>query len=137
MKNPSKTVQAFQETIFATMSRLALEHRAINLGQGFPDFDGPPWLLDLAKDALGLNKNQYAPSIGAPELRQMLATTYADQYQLHYHAEKEITITAGATEAIFCATLALLDPGDEVIVFEPFYDSYVASIQLAGAKAVP
>lgn len=137
MKKINTTVEKFKESIFSTMTRLSLENKAINLSQGFPDFDGPEWVKALAIEAINDQKNQYAPSMGLLSLRESIATNYDNIYQLKYDPNSEIVVTNGATEAIFCTCLALLNPGDEVIVFEPFYDSYLASIELAGAKAIP
>lgn len=137
MKTPNQIVTQFKESIFSTMTKLALENQAINLSQGFPDFDGPKWVIDLANKALHEAKNQYAPSMGILPLREAIANNYKRFYQVDYNPTNEIVITNGATEAIFCTCLALLNPGDEVVVFEPFYDSYMASIQLAHANIVP
>lgn len=137
MKPISTTVKYFQESIFTTMTKLALEHKAINLSQGFPDFDGPRWVIDLASKALGENKNQYAPSMGILPLREAIAHNYKRFYNFDLNPLNEVVVTNGATEAIFCTCMALLNPGDEVIVLEPFYDSYLASIKLAGARVVP
>ncbi|MBC7712241.1 MAG: aminotransferase class I/II-fold pyridoxal phosphate-dependent enzyme [Rhizobacter sp.] len=137
MKPLSNTVEQFTESIFSTMTKMAMENKAINLSQGFPDFDGPRWVIDLATKALNEAKNQYAPSMGILPLRQAIAHNYQRFYNMKVDAASEVVVTNGATEAIFCACLALLNPGDEVVVLEPFYDSYLASIQLAGAKVVP
>jgi N-succinyldiaminopimelate aminotransferase len=140
MKILNKNVSNFKESIFSTMTKMANENKAINLSQGFPDFDGPSWLINLAKDALSeghLGKNQYAPSMGILPLRQAIAHNYKRFYNLEYNPETEIVVTAGATEAIFCVARALLNAGDEVIVLEPCYDSYVASIEMCDAKIVP
>jgi N-succinyldiaminopimelate aminotransferase len=137
MKQLSNTVLKFKESIFASISKEALAHNAVNLGQGFPDFDGPSWIIDLAQKALAQGRNQYAPFPGLLELRQAIAETSKNYHGTNYQADNEVTVTNGATEAIFCTSLALLNPGDEVIVFEPFYDSYIASIELAGARAIP
>ncbi len=140
MKPINKTVANFKETIFATITREAVANSAVNLGQGFPDFDGPHWVIEACKKALergAEGKNQYAPAAGAPALLNSISQTYRHYYELAYDGTTEITVTNGATEAIFSTSLALLSPGDEVIVFEPYYDSYVASIELAGGKAVP
>lgn len=136
MKKINSTVSSFQESIFATISRLAHSKNAVNLGQGFPDFDGPEWIRELAKKSFD-GKNQYAPSMGIKELRSSIAKYYNDFYKLDYDIDSQITVTNGATEAIFCTALALINPGDEVIVLEPFYDSYLAAIKLAGGIPVP
>ena len=123
-------------TIFSVMSRLAAEHGAINLSQGFPDFSAPPALFDRVAKHMHAGANQYALMAGAAPLREAIAGKVADLYGLAYDVEQEITVTAGATQAIFTAVAALVRPGDEVIVFEPVYDSYVPSIELNGGRAV-
>lgn len=144
MKTLNYTVLGFKESIFSTMTKLSIEHNAINLSQGFPDFDGPKWIIDFAKKAMdqghqmgSVGKNQYAPSFGILSLREAISKNYKRFYNLNYDFNNEIIITNGATEAIFCTCKALLNPGDEVVVFEPFYDSYMASVEMAGAKIVP
>lgn len=137
MKSINTKVEQFKESIFSTMTKLAQENKAINLSQGFPDFDGPKWVIDLATQALNNNKNQYAPSMGILPLREAIANNYKKIYQMPVNPLTEVVVTNGATEAIFCTCLALLNPGDEVVVLEPFYDSYIASIELTGARIVP
>ena len=140
MKPLNLTVSQFKESIFSTMTKLAIDHQAINLSQGFPDFDGPKWLIDLASQALNmghLGKNQYAPSPGILPLREAIANNYKRFYGLDFDPISEVVVTNGATEAIFCTAMALVNPGDEVVIFEPFYDSYLASLQMAGAVVVP
>ena len=137
MKSPSKIVSSFKESIFSTMTAKANALGAINLAQGFPDFDGPKWIQDFAIKAIAEGFNQYAPSPGASKLRQSIKKTLQNYYQLDYSEQTEITVTNGATEALFCSALSLLNPGDEVILFEPYYDSYMACIKMAGAKPVP
>ena len=124
-------------TIFSVMSRLAAQHGAINLSQGFPDFSAPPALFELVAKHMHAGANQYALMAGAAPLREAIAEKVAALYGLTYDVEQEITVTAGATQAIFTAVAALVRPGDEVIVFEPVYDSYVPSIELNGGRAVP
>jgi methionine aminotransferase len=119
-------------SIFSVMTRLASEHGAINLSQGFPDFDCAPELVDLVCEWLGRGQNQYAPMAGVPALREAIARKTADHYGATYDPETEVTVTAGATEALFSAITALVHPGDEVVLFEPCYDSYVPAVQLAG-----
>ncbi|MGQ0613217.1 MAG: aminotransferase class I/II-fold pyridoxal phosphate-dependent enzyme [Planctomycetaceae bacterium] len=121
------------------MSALARSHGAVNLAQGFPDFDGPSWLYDAAMDAMRRGINQYSISHGATALRRAIAEDVERLYGIAYDAEREITVTCGATEGIAAAILGLLDPGDELLTFEPFYDSYAACAALAGARlrAVP
>ncbi|MGI8588717.1 MAG: methionine aminotransferase [Chloroflexia bacterium] len=128
-------VASFGTSIFSEMSALARTHGAVNLSQGFPDFPSPDWIREAAKRALDADLNQYAISHGAPRLRAALSAKQAAFYGLAYDADTETTVTSGATEAIFAAMLALVDPGDEVIVFEPCYDSYVPSIEMAGGTA--
>ncbi|TDM06456.1 MAG: methionine aminotransferase [Ideonella sp. MAG2] len=123
-------------TIFSVMSALAAEHRAVNLGQGFPDFDCDPALVDAVHEAMKSGHNQYPPMPGVPLLRQRIADKLARQYGRAADPDTEITITAGATQAILTALLALVHPGDEVIVLEPCYDSYGPAIDLAGGKTV-
>lgn len=125
--------------MFSVFSRLAREHDAINLGQGFPDFDGPAWIQEAAFDAMRRGHNQYALSHGATRLREAVAADARDRLGLAYDPDREVTVTTGATEGIAAAILGLVDPGDEVLTFEPFYDSYPACAALAGARlrAVP
>ncbi|MDO9283906.1 MAG: aminotransferase class I/II-fold pyridoxal phosphate-dependent enzyme, partial [Aquabacterium sp.] len=123
-------------TIFTVMSALATEHGAVNLGQGFPDFAGDPALLDAVNQAMREGLNQYPPMAGVPVLREAVAAKIEALYGRRYDAGSEITITAGATQAIFTAILAIVGPGDEVIVLEPNYDSYVPNIELAGGTVV-
>jgi N-succinyldiaminopimelate aminotransferase len=126
-------LQPFGTTIFAEMSALAVETGAINLGQGFPDSDGPDLVKQAAVDAIRAGHNQYPPGIGIPELRTAIRAHQQRFYGLEYDAGAEILVTAGATEAIAAALLALCSPGDEVVTFEPYYDSYAACIAMAGA----
>jgi N-succinyldiaminopimelate aminotransferase len=127
----------FGTTIFAEMSALAVETGAINLGQGFPDTDGPIEVLDAAVEAIRHGVNQYPPGLGAPELRQAIADHQRRFYGIDLDPASQVVVTAGATEALAGALLGMLDAGDEVVVFEPMYDSYQACIALAGARAVP
>ncbi len=123
-------------TIFTVMSALAAEHRAINLGQGFPDFDCNPALIDAVADAMRAGHNQYPPMAGMPVLRDAIAHKIEALYGRRYDPSSEITITAGATQAILTAILCAVHPGDEVIVIEPAYDSYLPAITLAGGTPV-
>ncbi len=123
-------------TIFTVMSALAAEKGAVNLGQGFPDFDCDPALLDAVNDAMRAGHTQYPPMAGILPLRQAVADKVAKLYGRHYDPQTEITITAGATQAILTVVLCCVHPGDEVIVIEPVYDSYVPAIELAGGKPV-
>lgn len=119
-------------SIFSTMGKLALEHNAVNLGQGFPDFDGPDWLMEEAFKAMKSGKNQYAPTNGILTLRCAIHDIDKKYYDLNWNPDTEITITAGATEGLYSAITAFIEKGDEVILFEPYYDSYIADVALAG-----
>ena len=123
-------------TIFTVMSALAAEHRAINLGQGFPDFDCDPALVDAVAHAMREGLNQYPPMAGVPALREAVAGKIEAVHGRRYDPGTEITITAGATQAIITAVLSLVHPGDEVIVLEPCYDSYAPNIELSGGRVV-
>ncbi len=123
-------------TIFTVMSALAQEHAAVNLGQGFPDFDCDPALLAQVGDAMREGLNQYPPMAGVPQLRQRVADKIQALYGRRYNPDTEITVTAGATQAILTAVLACVHPDDEVIVLEPCYDSYGPNIELAGGTVV-
>ncbi len=127
----------FGTTIFAEMSALAVATDSVNLGQGFPDTDGPPEVLEAAIDAIRSGVNQYPPGLGAPVLRTAIATHQRHWYDVELDPDTEVVVTAGATEALAGALLGMLDAGDEVVVFEPMYDSYQACIALADAVAVP
>ena len=124
-------------TVFTQMSQLALEHDAVNLGQGFPDFACDPKLVDLVAEAMRAGHNQYAPMTGMPVLRQAIAAKIEATYGHRYDANTEITVTVGASQAIHTAILAVVHPGDEVIVIEPAYDCYAPAIALAGGVVVP
>ena len=124
-------------TVFSTMSALAAQHGAVNLGQGFPDFGCDPRLLDHVNDAMRAGHNQYPPMPGVPALRAAIAAKIEALYGRAYDANTEITVTAGATQALTTAILCCVHPGDEVIVIEPAYDSYLPAIALAGGVAVP
>lgn len=126
-------LHGFGTTIFAEMSALAVRTGSINLGQGFPDTDGPPELLDAAVQAIRDGRNQYPPGPGIPELRQAIVRHQRRFYGLAVDPDREVLVTTGATEAIAAAMIALAGPGDEVVVFEPLYDSYAASIAIGGA----
>uniref|UniRef100_UPI0031DF02D1 pyridoxal phosphate-dependent aminotransferase n=1 Tax=Streptomyces hawaiiensis TaxID=67305 RepID=UPI0031DF02D1 len=134
----NRRLAEFGTTIFAEMSALALSTGAINLGQGFPDTDGPEEIREAAVRALRDGRgNQYPPGPGVPELRTAITAHQRRRYGLAYDPDTEVLVTAGATEAIAAALLALVEPGDEVIAFEPYYDSYAASIAMAGGRRVP
>ena len=133
----SSRLAGFGTTIFAEMSALAVETGAINLGQGFPDTDGPREVLDAAIESINGGLNQYPPLPGMPVLREAIAAHQQRFYDIELDPATEIVVTAGATEALAGALLGMLDAGDEVIVFEPMYDSYRAGIAMADARAVP
>jgi N-succinyldiaminopimelate aminotransferase len=126
-------LRAFSTTIFAEMSELATATGSLNLGQGFPDTDGPAELAQVAMAAIAAGHNQYPPSPGVPELRRAVADHQAAWYGLAYDPADEVLVTVGATEAIAATMLALCEPGDEVVMFEPSYDSYAACVSMAGA----
>lgn len=128
---------AFGTSIFAEMSALALASGSINLGQGFPDTDGPQAVLDAAQAAIASGRNQYPPGPGFPELLQAIAAHQRRFYGIELDPARQILVTVGATEAIAATILALCQPGDEVVTFEPYYDSYAATIALAGARLRP
>ncbi|MET8561668.1 pyridoxal phosphate-dependent aminotransferase [Streptomyces flaveolus] len=134
----NRRLAAFGTTIFAEMSALAVATGSINLGQGFPDTDGPEEIREAAVRALRDGRgNQYPPGPGIPELRTAIAAHQLRRYGLSYDPDTEVLVTAGATEAIAAALLALVEPGDEVVALEPYYDSYAASIAMAGGTRVP
>lgn len=118
-------------SIFAEMSALAYKHGAVNLGQGFPDFPGPDFVREAARQAIDANHNQYAHPNGIPALREAIAVDWRSRRGSSLDTEREITVTSGATEALFDAIQALIEPGDELIVFEPYYDSYAAGVLVA------
>src|SRR4029078_11746509 len=122
-------------TIFSVMSQLAMQHKAINLGQGFPDFDGPQSLRDALAAAMNSGRNQYAPMTGVPKLREQIALKTEKLYGGKVSADTEVTVTSGATEALFAAIAAVVHAGEEVIVLDPCYDSYEPAIALA--RVVP
>ncbi len=130
-------LQGLGQTIFAEMSALALRTGAINLGQGFPDVDGPAEVIDAAAAAMRAGRNQYAPGWGVPELRTAIARHQQRFYGLDVDPDTEVLVTTGATEAVAATLLALVEPGDEVIALEPYYDSYAACIAMAGGRRVP
>ena len=132
-------LQPFTSTIFAEMTELAARTGAVNLGQGFPDTEGPAGMLEVARSAIAGGHNQYPPGSGIRELRTAVAEHQAARYHLRYDPDTEMLITVGATEAITAALLALVEQGDEVLLIEPYYDSYPAAVALAGAarRSVP
>jgi N-succinyldiaminopimelate aminotransferase len=137
MKQLAERVSGLGTTIFAEMSALATRVGAVNLGQGFPDTDGPEVVREAAVAAIRSGRNQYAPGIGIPELRAAVAEHQRRFYGLELDPDREVLITTGATEAVAAALLGLVDPGDEVVALEPYYDSYVAGIQMAGGIRRP
>lgn len=136
MKDLSHKIEGVTDSIFGLVSKMAIEHNAINLGQGFPDFDGENWIKEILNEKVNQGFNQYAPFSGTAYLRDEVSKYYKKFYGLNYDPENQITITVGATEAIYLAINSIISPGDEVIVLEPFYDSYVASIKMAGGIPV-
>ncbi|WP_244930319.1 pyridoxal phosphate-dependent aminotransferase [Nocardioides sp. W7] len=124
-------------TIFSEMSALAVRTQSVNLGQGFPDVDGPPEVIARAVQALEGGHNQYAPGVGVPALRHAVARHQQRHYGIELDPDSEVVVTTGATEGIAAALLGLVDPGDEIVVLEPYYDSYVAMIQMAGGVRRP
>ena len=133
MKPMNDLLSATGTTIFTVMSALAVQHGAINLGQGFPDYDGPPDVLKAAADALMDGRNQYPPLTGVPELRQAVAAANKRFYGLEIDPGAEVVVTSGATEAITAALMAVLNPGDECVLIEPLYDTYLPVVKLLGA----
>jgi N-succinyldiaminopimelate aminotransferase len=132
-----RRLRPFTSTIFAEMSALAVDTGAINLGQGFPDTDGPESMLRAARQAIADGVNQYPPGPGSPDLRRAVAEQRLAEYGQRFDPDTEVLVTVGATEAIAAAMLALVEPGDEVIVLEPFYDSYPAAVAMAQGVLVP
>ncbi|KAI4337790.1 hypothetical protein L6164_016165 [Bauhinia variegata] len=130
----AKRLEKFKTTIFTQMSMLAIKHGAINLGQGFPNFDGPEFVKEAAIQAIRDGKNQYARGYGVPDLNFAIADRFKKDSGLSVDPEKEVTVTSGCTEAIAATVLGLINPDDEVILFAPFYDSYEATLSMAGAK---
>jgi N-succinyldiaminopimelate aminotransferase len=129
----ARRLEGFGTTIFTEMTRLAIEHGAINLAQGFPDFDGPDFVKDAAIEAIRAGRGQYARMSGIAEIHDALSAKYRRDYGLDYRPGEELTVTSGATEAIFATIQGICDPGDGVVLFEPYYDSYKASVLMAGA----
>jgi aspartate/methionine/tyrosine aminotransferase len=133
----SEKVRSFGMSVFAEMSRLAVQHQAVNLGQGFPDFAGPDFVKDAAKRAIDADLNQYAVSHGHPRLRTAIATEFSARFNLDIDPDAHVTVASGATEVIFDAIQAFIGPGDELVAFEPFYDSYPTSTKMAGGTFRP
>jgi aspartate/methionine/tyrosine aminotransferase len=130
-------IRAFGTSVFAEMSRLAVQHQAVNLGQGFPDFAGPDFVKEAAKRAIDADLNQYAVSHGHPRLRKAIAAEFGRRFDLDIDPDAHITVASGATEVIFDAIQAFIGPGDELVAFEPFYDSYPTSTKMAGGAFRP
>ncbi|TCI96887.1 pyridoxal phosphate-dependent aminotransferase [Aeromicrobium sp. IC_218] len=137
MRTSSSRVAGLGTTVFAEMTEVAQRTGSVNLGQGFPDTDGPDWLLEAARRAIADGRNQYAPGRGVPELRRAVADHQRRHYGLALDPDTQVAASTGATEAVAAALLGLVEPGDEVIVLEPYYDSYTACLQMAGATRVP
>src|ERR1043165_2724125 len=133
MKQVNQILGSIGTTIFTVMSALAVEHDAINLGQGFPDTEGPADVVQAAADALKDGRNQYPPMPGVPELRQAVANANRRFYGLDIDWASEVTVTSGATEAITACLMAVINPGDEVVLIEPLYDTYVPVVRMLGA----
>ncbi len=133
----AKRLQGIPATIFSEMSALAVRTGSLNMGQGFPDQDGPASVVEVAVSALRDGRNQYPPGAGIPELREAIAAHQAKHYGIELEPLSQVLVTTGATEAIAAAILAFVNPGDEIVVLEPFYDSYVACIQMAGGVRRP
>ncbi|HEX3334151.1 MAG TPA: aminotransferase class I/II-fold pyridoxal phosphate-dependent enzyme, partial [Acidimicrobiales bacterium] len=129
----ARRLRPFTTTIFATMSELATATGSVNLGQGFPDTDGPDELKEVAAEAIRHGNNQYPPGAGIPELRRAVAAHQRAWYGIELDPETDVLVTVGATEAIAATLLGLCEPGDEVVMFEPTYDSYAACASMAGA----
>ena len=133
----ARRLQGIPPTIFSEMSALAVRTGSVNLGQGFPDVDGPPEVIARAVEALQGGQNQYAPGTGVPPLREAIARHQSRHYGLDLDPESQVCVTTGCTEGVAAALLGLVDEGDEVVVLEPYYDSYVAMIQMAGGVRRP
>jgi len=133
MKSPNAFLNSLPTTIFTTMSQLAMAHDAINLGQGFPDTEGPASLIEAAAAALKDGRNQYAPLTGLPELREAVARANKRDYGLTVDPAREVIVTSGATEALAVSLMALIEPGDEVVLIEPLYDTYLPVLKMLGA----
>jgi len=131
----SRRIERFTESVIREMTRLAMKHGAINLAQGFPDFPAPEALKEAAADAIAADINQYAITWGAKPFRDAIAAKYRRTYDLEFDPEREVTVCCGATEGMIASLLAVLNPGDEVILFEPFYENYGPDTQLCGAES--
>jgi L-glutamine---4-(methylsulfanyl)-2-oxobutanoate aminotransferase len=131
----ARSLQPFGETIFTEISRLAVQHNAVNLGQGFPNFEGPRFIKNAAIEAINKGHDQYARMYGIPDLNRAIAEKFTKATGVNVDSEREITVTSGCTEAIAASLLGLVNPGDEVILIEPYYDSYRACVAMTGAVA--
>ena len=136
ISGPAQRLSSFGTTIFAEITARANEHGAVNLGQGMPDTDGPDFIKDAAARAMRERPNQYAPMPGVPELRHAIAERWMEDTAQALDPDTEITVTCGATEAISACALGLLNPGDEAVLFEPYYDAYPAALAMAGARPI-
>eukprot|EP00004_Rigifila_ramosa_P017461 TRINITY_DN4256_c0_g1_i1.p1 TRINITY_DN4256_c0_g1~~TRINITY_DN4256_c0_g1_i1.p1 ORF type:complete len:408 (-),score=105.37 TRINITY_DN4256_c0_g1_i1:16-1215(-) len=126
--------RAVGDSVWVTINALVAKHGAVNLGQGFPDFSGNEVAKAAAKAAVGNDENQYPPPIGMPQLRSSISQMYQRQYGMKVHPEHEVTVTVGASEALYTIMTAMLNPGDEVVLFQPFFDIYLPPVEIAGAK---
>ena len=132
----ARRVHPIGESVFSEMSRLAAEHGAVNLSQGFPDFPAPALLKQAATEAIARDLNQYAPSHGSARLRKAIAAKSVRTMGIEWDPEREITVTCGSTEGMIATLMATVDPGEEVVIFEPFYENYAPDAILSGAKPV-
>jgi aminotransferase len=133
---PAKRLEGLTESVIREMTRLALKHEAINLSQGFPDFDPPPELLDAAADALRQGYNQYTITWGAPRLRARIAEQYARLYGFNVDPDTDVTITCGVTEAVIAALMSVVNPGEKVVILDPSHENYVAGVTFAGGEVI-
>ena len=136
VQRTARRTHSFTESVIREMTRVAREHDAINLAQGFPDFPAPELLKEAACDAIRADRNQYAITWGSPRLRKALVTKYRQWYGMDVEGDQEITVTCGATEAMAAIMLAVIDPGDEVIILQPFYENYGPDAVLCGARPI-
>src|SRR5690606_22413916 len=137
MKPVASRMNQFKDSIFGVISNLAREHGAVNLGQGFPDFDGPEFIKKIAEQKIHEGHNQYAPFHGAANLRREISSYYERFYRLRYDQDSEVTVTVGATESIYVTIMAMINPGERVMGLEAFYDSYSAIINMSSGVVVP
>lgn len=137
MKTLNTAATELKESVFSTITQLAQKHEALNMAQGFPDFDAPEWILEETRKVLGEAKNQYAPSFGILSLREQISSLYQKHYNLSYAPQDEVLVTNGATEAIYATVQALVEPGDEVVAFEPLFDAFASSVHMARGVLKP